>query len=573
MHSQPLEPPARSLATDWRIGLAVAAVMVVACVAISGRSLWIDEACTATKAVPPTLDGWWQVLSQDRSADAQMPLYMLYVWGWARLFGTSEWSLHAANVPWFIAGAVAFILAFPSSDRRRVTAAWVVLLSPFAWYYLDEARPYTMQLGATLLIVTSLVCLTSSLAVDSGGNIQHPTSNIQHPTGSARAGTGCWMLDVGCWMFAPTPGRYVALFLFGLVVLCGSNLLGMVWAGTALAAMPALLSLRRTMSLARRYWYLWLSAGGLLGVFAGYYLWTLSLGARASASATTTFGSACFVGYELLGFAGLGPGRLELRAADLAVLRPYLAWLVLYGVATAILLGAALLQEIKGRNRRHLVLALSCAVPLAFILAVGRVAHFRVVGRHCAPILALLLLLFASGLAWLWSSRRPWARVVALAFCGLSLLSCLSLRFSPRHEKDDYRAAAAFARTALSNGQSVWWNAAEVGARYYHLPLTADPDRNGAALLILNPARGTLTRLPLPQVIITSKPDLYDGQSALADLLRDQRFQPARKFSAFVIWERREPQRGAHSRVLGKAGRDAFHCVPDQFAARQIGTQ
>jgi pimeloyl-ACP methyl ester carboxylesterase len=31
--------------------------------------------------------------------------------------------------------------------------------------------------------------------------------------------------------------------------------------------------------------------------------------------------------------------------------------------------------------------------------------------------------------------------------------------------------------------------------------------------------------------------------------------------------------KGAHSRVLGKAGRDAFHCVPDQFAGRQIWTQ
>ena len=283
------------------------------------------------------------------------------------------------------------------------------------------------------------------------------------------------------------------------------------------------------MSLARRYWYLWLAAGGLLVVFAGYYLWTLSLGARASASATTTLGSVCFVGYELLGFGGLGPGRLELRTAGLAALRPYLAWLGLYGVAIAILMGAAVLQEIKGRNRRHLVLALCCVLPPAFILAVGCVAHFRVLGRHFAPIVPVFLLLSASGLAWLWSRRGAWARVVALAFCGLSLLSCLSLRFSPRHEKDNYRAAAALARTALSKGQSVWWNAAEVGARYYHVPLTTDPGRRGAALLVLNPARGTLSHLPLPQVIIASKPDLYDGQSALAEFLREQAFPAGRQ--------------------------------------------
>ena len=508
----------------WRTGLAVAAVVVVACVAISGRSLWIDEACTATKAVPPTLGGWWQALSQDRSADLQMPLYMFYVWGWARLFGSSEWSLHAANVPWFIAGAVAFFTAFPLGDRRRATAVCVVLLCPFAWYYLDEARPYAMQLGATLLMVGALMRLAKA----------NPSETIQHLM-PARTDT------VGCSMFSLGSGFHVALYLFGLVVLSGSSLLGMVWAGGALAAMPALLSLRRVISLAKQYWYSWLAAGGLLVVFAAYYLWSLSLGARASASATTTWGSVGFVGYELLGFGGLGPGRLELRTAGLVALRPYLIWLAAYGVAIAILLGAAMLHEVKGRNRGHLVLALCCSVPPAFILAVGCVAHFRALGRHFAPIVPVLLLLSASGLAWLWSRRGAWARVVALAFCGLSLLSCLSLRFSPRHEKDNYRAAAATARQALSKGQLVWWNAASVGAQYDNVPLTSDPGRGGAALLVLNPAPGTLSHLPLPRVIVASKPDLYDGQSALAEFLSEKHFQPAGKFNAFVVWERSGP--------------------------------
>jgi hypothetical protein len=213
--------------------------------------------------VPPTLGGWWQALSQDRSADLQMPLYMFYVWGWARLFGCSEWGLHSANVPWFLAGAVAFILAFPPGDRRRSAVACVVLLCPFAWYYLDEARPYTMQLGATLLIVAALTRLSRDVSRDSGGNleprtlnleprrpnIQHPTSNIQHPILGQAEPVGCSMLDVGCWMFPTTSGFHVALFLLGLVVLCGSSLLGMVWAGGALAAMPTLLSLRQVVSL------------------------------------------------------------------------------------------------------------------------------------------------------------------------------------------------------------------------------------------------------------------------------------------------------------------------------------
>ena len=318
-------------------------------------------------------------------------------------------------------------------------------------------------------------------------------------------------------------------------------MLGMVWGGAALAAMPVLLSLRTAIGLVKRYWPLWLAAGALLLVFAGYYLWALGVGARASASATTSLETVCFIGYELLGFSGLGPGRLELRTAGLAALGPYLIWLALYGVAIALLLGAQRRGKTKRSHRRHLVLALCCVVPSAFILAVGCLAHFRVLGRHFTPIVPVLLLLSASGLARLWSPPGAWARVAALAFCGLSLLSCLSLRFSPRHEKDDYRAAAVWARTALSKGQLVWWNAAVVGAEYYHVPVVTDPGRRGTALLVLNPARGTLGRLPPPQVIIASKPNLYDGASTLAQFLREQRFRPVGKLRAFVVWERSGP--------------------------------
>ena len=210
-------------------------------------------------------------------------------------------------------------------------------------------------------------------------------------------------------------------------------------------------------------------------VFAGYYLWALSLGARASASATTTFGVCCFIGYELLGFGGLGPGRLELRTAGLAALRPYLIWLALYGAAIALLIGAAAGARIQGRNRRHWSLLLCCRLPPAFILGVGWVAHFRVLGRHFTPIVPVFLLLCASGLAGLWARRGAWARVVML-FCALSLLSCLSLRFLAPPRKGRLPRRGGVGQKGAGKGRSVWWNAAEVGAQYYHVPLATDPD-------------------------------------------------------------------------------------------------
>ena len=128
-------------------------------------------------------------------------------------------------------------------------------------------------------------------------------------------------------------------------------------------------------------------------------------------------GERCFVGYELLGFSGLGPGRLELRSAGPAALRGYWAWLALYAVAIAIVIGAALLHEVRRQESPASGCWRSAAACLpAFILGVGCVAHFRVLGRHFAPFVPVLLLLFASGLCVLWSRRSAWARGVVLLF-------------------------------------------------------------------------------------------------------------------------------------------------------------
>jgi hypothetical protein len=479
------------------------ALVVVALVAISGRSLWIDEACTAMKAIQPTLAGWWQTLVHEKIADVQMPLYMLCVWGWARVFGSGEWSLHLANLPWFVAGAAVFIFSFPAGNSSRRIAALLVLVCPFAWYYLDEARPYATQLGAGLLIVGSL-------------------RRLQQVCG--RADT--------------SPRMALASFLVGIVVLSGSSLLGMVWAGAAVVALGLLLPKAQIGDLLRREWGLCLMGAVPLVALAMYYLWSLKAGARASAAATTTVGSAFFAIYELLGFGGLGPGRLEMRSAGPAALRGHLFGIVLYAVVTSLVAGTALVAVFGSRNRKHIALALCCAVPPAFILGVGWIAHFRVLGRHLAPFVPVWLLLLTFGTAALWARRSVLARTIVVIFCVLSLFSCLSLRFAPRHEKDNYRAAAALARTALREGRPVWWSAAEEGARYYGVPLGQTGGTPGEAVFVMNPTRQALDAMTTPQLIVSSKPDIYDAQLALANYIHDRGFSPARDFTAFVIWEK-----------------------------------
>jgi hypothetical protein len=170
-----------------------------------------------------------------------------------------------------------------------------------------------------------------------------------------------------------------------------------------------------------------------------------------------------------------------------------------------------------------------------FILAVGVTVRFRVLARHCAPILPLALFLLATGVAAL-LKRGGWGRLTVTAFVGLSLISCFMLRFSERHAKDEYRGAAALGRQALAQGQTVWWNADREGALIYRLPVANPPGTPNTALFLMSPSTGFERDLPKPDLVLTSKPDVYDNQGALRDYLLRTGFQPVTNLPAFTAW-------------------------------------
>ena len=93
-------------------------------------------------------------------------------------------------------------------------------------------------------------------------------------------------------------------------------------------------------------------------------------------------------------------------------------------------------------------------------------------------------------------------------------------------------------RPTLGRGDPVWWNAAEEGAIYYGVPVTTGVAGNGRAVFMMNPTRESLRALPSPTLIVASKPDLYDGQMALAEYIREEGYREAARFTAFVLWER-----------------------------------
>jgi hypothetical protein len=480
-----------------------AAGLLVGGLAISRDSYWIDEATVARKALTPTLGAWWQSMLTDGGSSLQLAFYFLFAWTWSKVAGVSEFALRGGNVLWFLPGFLILTQALGGRRPLRWALGLVVLGSPFVWYYLNEARPYAMQIGASFLVFGALYRLGMSAP-------------------DQLEGQRCWM----------------AVLCFGALLLAASGMLAMLWLGAYLGA--ALLSSPKAVwtGLAKHYSWWWGPTLLCLFGLGLFYLWTMTTGARASAIASTNIKTMLFIPYELLGFSGLGPGRSVLRTAGPGVFRPWLPWLAAYGCGVLLVLAAGWRQIAATTSRRSRLCWLGAfALVAAFILGVGVATKFRVLGRHCAPLLPLFVWMLAEGVAASFG-RRGWVGRLGLGlFLALGLVSGLMLRFNPRHAKDDYRDAAILAREALARGQRVWWNADDDGGFIYHVPLSVKPSAAKAAYCFANPAESFAQNLPAPDIIIASKPDIYDVHGALAAYLKQGGFVLQATLPAFTFWQ------------------------------------
>lgn len=486
--------------------------------AISNESLWIDEFWTAHFAALPSLQALVDLLLVP--SGSQTPLHFAHYFFWGQAFGTGEWSLRLANLPLFVAGQLALFWALRRSPRRfALLLLGVSGLHPMVWQYANEARQYIMMYAGAQMILASLIEL-------------HARDAPREPPGS----------------------QPVALFVAGAILLFGASLLGVFWVLAACGYVAYLharqLSLRDLMRGANPL---------LLGVFGVatavlslYYLGSLLNGAGASRISSTTVSTMLFAAYELLGLSGVGPSRLQLRDQGIAALAAYAPLLA----PACVVLAATLLTGLRGAarrlGRRHLIgIAVLSLLPVAIVLVSGFVMHWRVLGRHMIAALPVLNLLFAVGLCRLFEpGRRPGLRrAIAILCLAVLVYSSLSLRFAPRHQKDDYRAAAAIAEQADAQGRRVWWAADSVGANYYrlrgefdhlgeltgqHRPL-ACADRPGIQSVPNAPA-ACLQQLSPPDLVILSKPESFDTAGAIVAYLGEHRFIKVQDLPAFTVW-------------------------------------
>lgn len=534
MTTQIGRPPARGrTSAAGACAVAIVAAAALGALALNQQSLWIDELGTWRLTRADSLAAWLHQLLGWRNSDAQLPLYHAWIKLWSGVVDNREWLLRASNLPWLALALYPFWRAPVRGDAVGLVrlAGMVCALHPLTWYYTNELRPYMMVLAATTLTGVGLV---------------------------------------GLWMESPDAAiarRARHFLLLGLALLAACSPVGAIW---SIAFGPAALWLswkrhgrsfgfERTHAVAAVLYALL-----LLPVFA-QYLMSFLAGVSAAVIDNKIINFA-FAFYELLGLAGVGPGREELRANVGAALYAHGPGVA----AAALLLLASLaigLRALWRQEGARLAVVLALAVLPVFVLfGLAEVKHWRVVGRHLLPFVFFVCLVLAAGLRAAWAARGgPAARAVTGLALAALLVSSLDIRWAERHQREMYAEAARAAAQTLAQGGTVWWFADDAGPEFYGLGARArklvsqrDYDLGlshlydgmqgrvvtdcravppGSLLVFENPPPESLAACPPPARVLYSRREAFDRDGAGAALMQAHGLRPRRSFVGFEVWQ------------------------------------
>jgi hypothetical protein len=480
----------------------LALALVLLGFSVTGESLWIDEARTWRYASLNDFSQWLEKLVGEGNSESQMPGFLLGAWLAGKMVGLSEWGLRAQNYLW---GGMALLFFWRALSRSGLK--WMVLilaLHPFFWFYMDEARPYAMQIAL-----------------------------------------GAWLLD---WLLRiPQMGAcsgyaVIEWMLIGLL-LCSSSMLGVLpfAAATGLACWLFYKSGMMPVPSAR----VGMATGFVLFAMLGaWYLRTLLMGSGGAKMWTPSLFNLAYIIYEFSGAAAFGPGRTELRAAmaDSAghawnVVRNYIPQMTIW----ALIVGSSVIFASRGccEERRHAYnpvtgVALCVVFVAGSLFAAAMLVGFPFWGRHLSPLLPWVCWLVALGLGSQSKAFRQTRKRLGIALVVLFFLGCVQIRWGARHQKEDYAGATSTALQAMGQGRVVWWLADPIVADYYGLKSTEWPEK---FFFVRNPTRQQWPGL-MPDLVFLSKPEDFDRSGEVRKQLKESGYLPRQSpFNHFEIWE------------------------------------
>jgi mannosyltransferase len=409
--------------TDWLAILLVLLGTALRFYRLGARSFWLDEVFTANAARAGT---WSDLVTFIRADPDQMPMMYLITWLMRGLHG-QEWliRLPSAAAGGLTVGAVYLIGRAIDRPWAGLLAALLMATSPFAVWYGQEARPYSL-----FMLLTTVQML-----------LAYRTARDQRWSDAWLLGT-CSALNLYTHYFAIL--MTAAAFAYaGLVVLFGLFRTGRIVSPTARPGFDVVVR----------------QPGRVVSV--GGRSWVRGLGVVALAATVTMVAYAPWVPFlsAFLGAGNVGLGRVAVvQTFAWSNLKALLDGFGFKGFLFQGLLGVGFASAVIGfatkRWRETALLVLWILVPAAALWWKTGWAWLQAVPRYSIFFLPVGLLLVALGVdgicrfaatvgnRQLRPRRLPSAAIGVLLVALLLQVAVPELKASYARPKEDYRAAA-----------------------------------------------------------------------------------------------------------------------------------
>jgi hypothetical protein len=193
------------------------------------------------------------------------------------------------------------------------------------------------------------------------------------------------------------------------------------------------------------------------------------------------------------------------------------------------------------RSNSVTVAVFSGVVAISSVFAIfvlSSIVGFPFWGRHLASVLPFVVFSVAVAVDTPIHSGRMAPNRLTVVLGMLLFTSSLLLRFHPDHSRDDYRAAAHLTNVALRDGKNVWWAAAPQTAGYYGVAFCQDghSGEHPCVVFVENARIKDLSILPAPDVVVLSKPDLFDINGGVQRYLIQENYRVTDSLLAFHVY-------------------------------------
>lgn len=370
---------------------------------INSQSLWTDEAFSAYMASQNTFASLLSTLAGGDSSDLLTSMYYIYLHWWSNIFGSGEFALRAANLPFIV--LFSFALSWISQRVFRSRWTWLVaVFMPFLWSYAADARAYFV------LVALSTVCVGALLA-----SLDNPSLKEQR-----------WLpwLVLGSLFLGLT-------FNVLMVLVVGPLLLIVIVYERLRPGSPGRVQWKRPLKV-------FLLPFALL---AAYVIWAIS-GGPPSRYGVPDMLSIASVLYRLAGLVGFAPNRRFDTAFG-----PYLFEMAVSGFVFLLAVAGIAWAGFHTRDRvRVLSLSIAFAFGILQVVILSLVLKQQEDVRHLAALAPLMLMLILAALSE--QSGQQASRVAAasaLLLGGVWIVSDIRLMVLPEHisQGEDFREAVS----------------------------------------------------------------------------------------------------------------------------------